>query len=428
MTIQMLAAWNGKEDDSIHTLDSVEESRLVSAGLARFYTPGMDGRSTTVSEVAQVVTVDPLTGAVSLNPDAEPLASIDSKVDRFKIIGSNTAVLIGDSIAVNNKWFELVCLLSGAKLRMVRNSGISGNNSNQMLARFSSDVIAYSPAYCVIEGVTPNDPGQLISTAQSISNVKQMAELCVSAGIMPVICSGPPSDTPANSTHMRLVSARVVSWAHKRGYPVLDLYTPVADLSDGTFTADKTVDGTHLSTLGARAIAEYNVARLPAIMSPLNMLQVAASDADNLLSNGLFLTDTDADGQSDSWSKLGGGTTSRTAVTAGYGYGMWQVVSPGGFATSVYQSVPTTVGNTYEVSMRVFVSGAARLRIRSPQGDFTGDHFDHGAIAESTGAIAAFRFVAIDATSQIQLGANGASGTVGYAQVTLRNMSVIEAD
>lgn len=44
--IQFLAQWNGYEADAIYSLDSAEESRLVAAGLARYYSAGMDGKST----------------------------------------------------------------------------------------------------------------------------------------------------------------------------------------------------------------------------------------------------------------------------------------------------------------------------------------------------------------------------------------------
>ena len=44
--IQFLAQWNGYEADAIHSLGSAEESRLVAAGLARYFSAGMDGTST----------------------------------------------------------------------------------------------------------------------------------------------------------------------------------------------------------------------------------------------------------------------------------------------------------------------------------------------------------------------------------------------
>lgn len=53
MTIQMRAAWNGMEEDSIQNLGATEENRLIAAGLARDYTPGMDGRNPVFSNAEQ---------------------------------------------------------------------------------------------------------------------------------------------------------------------------------------------------------------------------------------------------------------------------------------------------------------------------------------------------------------------------------------
>lgn len=45
MTIQFLAQWNGYEAGSVQTLSTSEESRLISTGLARPFSNGMDGTS-----------------------------------------------------------------------------------------------------------------------------------------------------------------------------------------------------------------------------------------------------------------------------------------------------------------------------------------------------------------------------------------------
>lgn len=53
MTIQFLAQWNGNEAMSIKTLAAAEESRLVSAGIARVYTDSTDGGSGGAAIVAK---------------------------------------------------------------------------------------------------------------------------------------------------------------------------------------------------------------------------------------------------------------------------------------------------------------------------------------------------------------------------------------
>jgi hypothetical protein len=57
MTIQMLATWNGLEEEAVVTLASgAEETRLIGLGLARDYTVGMDGRNPVLSNAQQAAT------------------------------------------------------------------------------------------------------------------------------------------------------------------------------------------------------------------------------------------------------------------------------------------------------------------------------------------------------------------------------------
>lgn len=356
----------------------------------------------------------PVTGRISLS----------GGVIAPTVNAGNTAIIIGDSIAAAY-WFPLMTVLSGSKIRMVRNAGVAGQNSNAILSRMASDVIAYSPSWCVIEGITPNDPGQAVTQAQSILNVKAMVAACVAAGIYPLICLCLPSDIARNRDHMLSVAVAISEWANKSGYPTIDLYTPVCDPVDGTYLAAMTVDGTHLSAAGERAIADYNVTRLPAAFRQFNLLQVAANDPTNKVVNGLFQTDTNADGLADSWTKYGTGTSTLSAVAAGEGSGNWQVLAPGGVVTQLEQWITTVIGNTYELSLRCYATGVATLRIRGFGGDLTGDFSVHGAITSASGAVGSRRFVAIATSTQLLLGASGASGTVGFGQVTVRDLTAL---
>lgn len=54
MTIQMLATWNGLEEDAVVTLASpAEEARLIALKIARDYLPGMDGSNPVLSNAQQ---------------------------------------------------------------------------------------------------------------------------------------------------------------------------------------------------------------------------------------------------------------------------------------------------------------------------------------------------------------------------------------
>ena len=69
--IQFIAQWNGYEADAIHSLDSAEESRLVAAGLARYFRAGMDGTSTSGAVfVPSIPTTEAIIAAAQAARDA----------------------------------------------------------------------------------------------------------------------------------------------------------------------------------------------------------------------------------------------------------------------------------------------------------------------------------------------------------------------
>ncbi len=66
------------------------------------------------------------------------------------------------------------------------NMGYSGQRTDEILARFSTDVIAYHPANCFIEGGV-NDVDQGVDNETIISNVRQMIQLCENNAIHPFL-------------------------------------------------------------------------------------------------------------------------------------------------------------------------------------------------------------------------------------------------
>lgn len=338
----------------------------------------------------------------------------------------NTAIIIGDSIAASDGgWCPWASALSGSRFRLMRYnqaSAIAGNTSRQMLDRIAADVIAYAPTWCIIQGVTPNDNGAGIPVATSVQNIKDMAGLCVAAGIRPVIVTAPPSDTAANLDHMLSVAFRVREWADRNEYPVIDIYPPTAD-TDGSYQAAYTADGTHPNDAGNLAIASYVATRLPAAMAANSSLTWGSNDDTNLVAGGLFLTNTA--GLGTGWASLGAGPLSIGAGTAGQTQGNWQVIGADAPGTQVYQGVSTVVGNVYELTCRIKKDAVPGLLIRCA-GDPLGGYKAAGvAITEAAGAIATHRFVATSTSHNILFGAQGASGTCAFAQVAIRNLTAL---
>ena len=173
-------------------------------------------------------------------------------------------------------------------------------------------------------------------------------------------------------------------------------------------------------------MADYNLPMAQQIFKPFNLQQTRIGDVSNLFVNGLFLSDSNADGLADSLTKSGAGVASLVAAGAN-GFGNWQVCAPGGADTQIFQDVTTVVGRTYEAYAGVYCTGAATIRFRLPGADYPASHGAFGPIAETAGAVVTARFVATTTSSRINLGANGASGEVGYRQVTVRDITTITA-
>lgn len=370
--------------------------------------------------------------------------------ERWIVTSSNYArrsrgsslIAIGDSIiatSASGQWVDQLATLSGGRFQIIRNAGLSGNTSAQMLSRITADVIAYAPAWCLLQ-VTPNDVNLAGAdkVAASIANYKAMVGACHAAGIRPILVLGPPNDTAGTRAHILNVNAHLAQWCASEGVAVLDIYTPLADPADGTYLAAYTSDGTHPLTGGMAAAAAFNVDLLPADMQPpRNLLAAGLNDPNNMILNGLFTADANADGLSDSWSKSGTGTTTRTVISTGSGAGYWQNIAPiDTTLTQVYQDVTTIAGRAYEIACRVKATGSG-YRMRTPDTGAFGSVSDvptssttavtMGDLTEAMGAVLSRRFVAAGTTSRILLGAGGAVGTTSFGQVTMRDLTAIDA-
>ncbi len=115
-------------------------------------------------------------------------------------------VVLGDSItawnwtdAANNvhsdSWATHLALGLAGKLHLIRNAGIGGNTTAQMLARFDSDVMAYLPdgGWVGIAGGT-NDPDGVTDT---YPNVEAMINRAHNGGCKVFLCSNITNGCPA---------------------------------------------------------------------------------------------------------------------------------------------------------------------------------------------------------------------------------------
>lgn len=122
--------------------------------------------------------------------------------------------------------------------------GVSGERTDQMLARYQSDVLSLDPSCVVIMGGT-NDLAQGYTKDQIMANLKSMAEQAAAKDMKVVLCSV----TPCNMTYSRLVPQEkgphivalnnmIKSYASEKGFTYCD-YFPALVADDGYSLKDE---------------------------------------------------------------------------------------------------------------------------------------------------------------------------------------------
>lgn len=281
-------------------------------------------QSVTVKEIISSFTLQAASGtqAFELRASEAGTERIEDNTNdittNFKITG-NTAVALGDSITAGNNdivnnfygensWFQQLIVRSKGKVQYVYNAGIPGNTTTQMLARIQTDVIEKKPKLCFILGGT-NDVSQNIPVSTTKSNIEQMITILLTNKIAPVLCTIPPRNDATLQTGVSKVNINVRSLASKYGLHLIDFYSSLVDPSNGFYKNGTTLsgDGVHPTAAGAKimssVVEQVLLPSLPVFSTPLAHNNVSGI---NLINNGLFLNDTNADGVPDSWVAYGG--------------------------------------------------------------------------------------------------------------------------
>jgi lysophospholipase L1-like esterase len=209
-------------------------------------------------------------------------------------INGGTTSLYADS------WFTYATLLSGQRITRVKNAGISGNTTTQMLARVQADVVAYAPSACTILGGT-NDIGTCVSAGGAVpdatafalfqSNIRAIVGACRAASILPVLVTILPNNTSNRHALISKWNLWLRRYAAASGIPLLDFYAQAADPATGNYsTAMASGDGIHPGNAGLLILGTYASTTLAPLLPPNKpQLTVDDTDANNLLAHGLFL-------------------------------------------------------------------------------------------------------------------------------------------
>lgn len=228
-------------------------------------------------------------------------------------LGSLVAA-IGDSETIGvsgaqTSWFSQMIWLSGQRMQFYANAAVGGQSSTQIAARFKTDIVDLIPKpdhVFLMCGTNDGPTAQNLSLATTRKNINNMCAQAAAAGIPMSIVSAPPRTvgaTQATKTHINRVNRIKRSLALFWGNRFIDVFKDLVDPLTGLYKASMSSDGLHPTPVGAR------VAGASALAQVLNALPTwspgfaeSATDDDNLLTDGLFTVDTNADGVPDTWS------------------------------------------------------------------------------------------------------------------------------
>jgi lysophospholipase L1-like esterase len=153
-------------------------------------------------------------------------------------------VFMGDSITA---WWSMPTYFPA---RRYDDKGVPGNTTAEMLARFSTDVLAYDPKVVIILGGT-NSLGY-VSNEQVESELEAMYTAAQQAGIKVVACTITPRRPTASDSRGDLtpqiveVNQWIRNYATANGITVADYYPALAG-PDGWLPQNLTVDFVHLT-------------------------------------------------------------------------------------------------------------------------------------------------------------------------------------
>lgn len=306
-------------------------------------------------------------GVAELDADGlVPLTRMPDQSDIYARVAAarpgNRWVALGDSLTAGvsvQTWVTMASWLSLGRLQLVKNAGVGGNTSAQMLSRFDTDVTPYAPNLVTILAGT-NDTGQSVPLSTFQSNIQAIVAKCRAIGAVPVLATMPPnsSGTPANRQQQILVfNGWLRRYAAAQGLALLDFYNLFVDPTNAAYLSTYKNDGTHPNAAGFAAMGSLaNTAMSPLTPQFGALLCNDNIDANNKIKNPLFITQTANPGvRADTWNAYGAGGTYSTDGTDTSIKGYWQTCamtsgSNVGLASSAVTGFTPTVGNTYAIS------------------------------------------------------------------------------
>ena len=301
--------------------------------------------------------------------------SLSSRISKQSV--PRRVVLFGDSITdVNggprldgsiesnypNGYWTWASIFCRKQLRLIVNSGVSGNNTTNMLARIKADVLDYKPDIVVVFGGVNDCSGvsssgtRITAVATAIANLAAIYSALEINGIIAVaVPIWPVSSFVISSTHARQAMSEINLWIRqqattRKNVVLADMGASFGDRSTNNeilYTnnghPDYTTDGLHPGASGAIAAGRVLADSLQPFLRGSNLI-MPYDDSANLLTNPALLgASGTAAPTSWDWGKLGGSgdaTFSYVARTDGLP-GNWLSIAMSGSQQYTFQQTVT---------------------------------------------------------------------------------------
>lgn len=278
-------------------------------------------------------------------------------------------ITMGDSITQYGSasgWMLYVEMTSNRSVRVVKDAAVAGETVDQMITRFSTDVAPYAnqaDELWVMAGTNNAASGE--SNLVFAPKISALIDLGIATGLRVRVFNIPPRDT-AITTANRLREC-ISAVAMQKGVHCYDPWQSVINPATGGYNAADTIDGVHPSAAGHTKAGQAVVAAL-AIPTTHNIaLPVQNAANGGMMTNPLFITDTNTDGLADGWGSGGAGVASLVASTFGNKQRFTATALTGPTYIQNNPTLTVVPGNVYSVKGKLTVSGTDHnwyLRIR----------------------------------------------------------------
>ena len=166
-------------------------------------------------------------------------------------------VAIGDSITYGFPYTSALSWLTIAAERLhiaYVNSGVNGDTTDGMVARFQRDVLSHQPTHVVIMGGT-NDAYLGSEVDHVANNIRYMSELALENSITPIIGVPIPCNDLAEGQLLGEYRNEMRNYAASRGIALIDFFAAIVDESGAAIKEGLHCDDVHLNEAGYKVMA-----------------------------------------------------------------------------------------------------------------------------------------------------------------------------